>query len=123
MKKTTLPIFIFTLFSLLFTPSAQAQLPVTNIETLILDIWPDYDEPNVLVLMTGTLPANTSLPATVTIPLATGAEINAVARFLLSYLLSSFSYDLPRARSSFGTSEISAGGFTWPMSSAGKLRP
>lgn len=80
MKKTTLPIFIFALFSLFFAPSIQAQLPATNIETLILDIWPDYDEPSVLVLMTGTLPSDTPLPATVTIPLTPGAEINAVAR-------------------------------------------
>jgi hypothetical protein len=80
MKKTILPIFIFALFSLFFASSARAQLPATNIETLILDIWPDYDDPSVLVLMTGTLPSDTPLPATITIPLAAGAEINAVAR-------------------------------------------
>jgi hypothetical protein len=80
MKKTILPIFIFALFSLFFAPSAQAQLPATNIETLILDMWPDYDAPSVLILMTGTLPLDTPLPATVTIPLTSGAEINAVAR-------------------------------------------
>lgn len=80
MKKTILPIFIFALFSLFFAPSAQAQLPATTIETLILDMWPDYDDPSVLILMTGTLPLDTPLPATVTIPLAAGADINAVAR-------------------------------------------
>ena len=80
MKKTLLPIFMIALFSLFFATSAQAQLPATNIETLILDIWPDYDEPSVLILMTGTLPAETPLPATVTIPISEDAQINAVAR-------------------------------------------
>lgn len=80
MKKTFLPIFMIALFSLFFATSAQAQLPATNIETLILDIWPDYDDPSVLVLMTGTLPSDTPLPATVTIPISEDAQINAVAR-------------------------------------------
>ena len=80
MKKTLLPIFMIALFSLFFATSAQAQLPATNIETLILDIWPDYDEPSVLILMTGTLPPETPLPATVTIPISEDAQINAVAR-------------------------------------------
>ena len=80
MKKIFLPIFTIALFSLFFTTSAQAQLPATNIETLILDIWPDYDEPSVLILMTGTLPPETPLPATVTIPISDNAQINAVAR-------------------------------------------
>lgn len=80
MKKTFLTIFTIALFSLFFAQSTQAQLPATNIETLILDIWPDYDDASVLILMTGTLPPDTPLPATVTIPLVAGAEINAVAR-------------------------------------------
>ena len=60
--------------------SVRAQLPATDIETLILDIWPDYDQPNVLVLMTGTLSSDTPLPATISIPLHADAEVNAVAR-------------------------------------------
>ena len=80
MKKTIFPLFIFVLLHLFFASTAQAQLPATTIETLILDMWPDYDHPSVLVLMTGTLPAATPLPATVTLPITPGAEINAVAR-------------------------------------------
>jgi len=80
MKKIFLTIFTIALFSLFYTQSTQAQLPATNIETLILDIWPDYDDPSVLVLMTGTLPPDTPLPATITIPISENAQINAVAR-------------------------------------------
>ncbi len=57
-----------------------AQEPASTIESLYVAFWPDYDDPSVLVLMTGTLPADVSLPAEVTIPLPPGAEINAVAR-------------------------------------------
>ena len=80
MKKLILPIFMIALFSLFFATSTQAQQPATNIETLILDIWPDYDAPSVLILMTGTLPSDTPLPATITIPISEEAQINAVAR-------------------------------------------
>jgi hypothetical protein len=80
MKKTFLSIFTFALFSLFMATSVRAQLPATDIETLILDIWPDYDQPNVLVLMTGTLSSDTPLPATISIPLHADAEVNAVAR-------------------------------------------
>ncbi|MBE2225545.1 MAG: zinc ribbon domain-containing protein [Anaerolineae bacterium] len=80
MKKTFLSILIFALFSLFFATSAQAQLPTDSIETLILDLWPDYDEPSVLVLLTGTLAPDTPLPATISIPLHAEADVNAVAR-------------------------------------------
>ena len=80
MKKTVFSILIITLFSLLLITSVQAQSPVDSIETLIIDFWPDYDQPNVLVLLTGTLSADTPLPATVTLPLPADAELNAVAR-------------------------------------------
>jgi hypothetical protein len=71
-----------TLFVLLLLPVSLtlAQEPAANIESLIVAFWPDYDDPSVLVLMTGTLPADTPLPAEVTIPLPPGAEVNAVAR-------------------------------------------
>ncbi|HUM70173.1 MAG TPA: hypothetical protein PLK31_15180, partial [Chloroflexota bacterium] len=59
---------------------AYAQLPTTTIENLAVDLWSDYDRTAVLVLLTGTLPATTLLPTTVTIPLPPGAELHAVAR-------------------------------------------
>jgi hypothetical protein len=62
------------------TLTAQAQSPATTIEQLVIDIWPDYDAPSVLVLLTGTLPASTVFPAQVTVPVPTDATVNAVAR-------------------------------------------
>ena len=58
-----------------------AQTEVTQLDTLTVELWPDYDRPAMLVILTGTLPESATLPATVTIPLPAGAEINAVARF------------------------------------------
>ena len=57
-----------------------AQNPVSVIDALDIEIWPDYDRASVLILLTGTLPADAQLPASVTLPLPAGAQINAVAR-------------------------------------------
>ena len=57
-----------------------AQAPVTALERLDVDIWPDYDDPSILVIMSATLPADTPLPATVVVPLPDDASLNAVAR-------------------------------------------
>ena len=69
------------LLLLLLVPATvtQAQTAVT-LQSLEVELWPDYDETAVLVLLTGTLPANTPLPATLTIPLPEGADFNVVAR-------------------------------------------
>jgi hypothetical protein len=57
-----------------------AQNPVSVIDSLGIEIWPDYDQTSVLVLLTGALPENTRLPASVTLPLPEAARLNAVAR-------------------------------------------
>lgn len=77
----TLMIRTFLLFILLFisTNLAQAQEPITAIQSLYTAFWPDYDDPSVLILMTGDLPPGASLPAEVSIPVPTGASVNAVA--------------------------------------------
>jgi hypothetical protein len=78
MKRFLLATFIA--FSLLSTADLQAQSNATTIEHLSVDIWPDYDRPAVLVLLTGTLPEDSTSPATITIPIPDNATINAVAR-------------------------------------------
>jgi hypothetical protein len=57
-----------------------AQNPVPVIDTLNVEIWPDYDKTSVLVMLTGTLPGDTRFPASVTLPLPKAAQLNAVAR-------------------------------------------
>lgn len=76
MKRT-----FFYLLVLLFLPTTlvQAQTAVT-LESLEVELWPDYDREAVLVLLTGTLPASTPLPATLSFPLPDGADFNVVAR-------------------------------------------
>lgn len=71
----------FLLLSLFFwaTPSF-AQTEATAVKFLSIEFWPDYDQPSVLVLLTGTLTDGTPLPASVTLPLPATAQINAVAR-------------------------------------------
>lgn len=76
---------LFIIFALLLgaivIPSAAAQTPSASLTSLAVELWPDYDRPAVLVLLTGALPASAPLPATVTIPVPPDADINAVARF------------------------------------------
>lgn len=57
-----------------------AQTETTAVETLAIDMWPDYDRTAVLVLLTGTFPTDAQFPTTITIPLPPGADLNAVAR-------------------------------------------
>ncbi len=74
-------ILIF-LFILLLVPAAQgqAQNEISTIDSLTIELWPDYDRSSVLVLLTGLLPADTRFPATVTVPFPKNAQLNAVAR-------------------------------------------
>jgi hypothetical protein len=69
------------LLLLLVALPVAAQTEVTELDALTVELWPDYDRPAMLVILTGTLPASAELPATLTIPLPAGAEVNAVARF------------------------------------------
>ncbi len=59
---------------------ARAQSGTVSIEQLTIDLWPDFDQPSVLVLLTGKLPASTPLPAAVTVSVPAAATLNAVAR-------------------------------------------
>jgi hypothetical protein len=78
MKRTLLILFIF--FMLTPLPPGFSQSPAAVIDALDIELWPDYDKPSVLVLLTGTLPGDTRLPASVTLPLPEAAQLNAVAR-------------------------------------------
>ena len=78
MKRNSFILLI--LFMLMPMAIGFAQKPVSYIDSLDIEIWPDYDRASVLVLLTGTLPGDTQFPALVTLPLPEAARINAVAR-------------------------------------------
>jgi hypothetical protein len=72
--------FLSVFFALMPIAWGHAQDAVTAIDSLDIDLWPDYDRASVLVLLTGTLPSGAQLPATLTVPLPETAQVNAVAR-------------------------------------------
>ena len=78
MKPSSFILIVF--FVLMPMTSGFAQNQVSVIDSLDIDIWPDYDKESVLVLLTGTLPGDTQFPASVTLPLPEAARLNAVAR-------------------------------------------
>jgi hypothetical protein len=76
-----LTVLVFIATAATRTPAAAAQTEATRLVELAVELWPDYDRPAVLVLLTGALPADAALPATLTIPIPPEADINAVASF------------------------------------------
>ncbi len=71
-------IFMLVTWFMTITP-ARAQAPPT-LDLLEVELWPDFDQPSMLVLMTGTLAEDISLPAKLVLPVPIDATINAVAR-------------------------------------------
>ena len=74
----TLSLLLLLLFTAVIPVAAQDE--VTELDQMAVELWPDYDRPAMLVLLTGTLPATATLPATVSIPLPDDADIFAIAR-------------------------------------------
>ncbi len=81
MKRVSFFLAIF--FLLAPMPAGHAQTMATTIDSLVIDFWPDYDKASVLVLLTGTLPNDTKLPVSVTLPIPQTAQLNAVARMTI----------------------------------------
>lgn len=73
-------ILAFQLFFSLFIPFGVRAQTLFSIDSLQVQIWPEYDKPGVLVIYQATLPAGTILPTTISmrIPSVAG-EPNAVA--------------------------------------------
>ena len=62
--------------------SAAAQSPAVTLSTLIIELWPEYDRPAMLVQLSGTLDARVALPAQVRIrvPAASGGPLAVATR-------------------------------------------
>jgi len=80
MKMKLASLVALALLALISPAASRAENPVTALPSLRVQIWPDYDRPAVLVMMTGTLGSQEPLPAFVNLPLLPGAQLNAVAR-------------------------------------------
>ncbi|NOY98052.1 MAG: hypothetical protein GXP40_02460 [Chloroflexi bacterium] len=72
-------VLILVVGLLLIPALARAQNNVT-IANLMVQVWPEYDRPDVLVLYDFSLAADTKFPVPVTIRIPADAELNAVAR-------------------------------------------
>lgn len=87
-RNFTIPNSRFTIhnfFLLLFLFPSLTPLPQQPIfepdliPAVTLEIWPDYDRPAALVLVTAALPADTPTPVRIPLPLPADATLNAVA--------------------------------------------
>ncbi len=76
MRKLMLMLTLMFVFSIPNTVQAQG---LVHLSLLSLDIWPEYDQPAVLMIYRITLVPGTSLPASLTISIPSDAQINAVA--------------------------------------------
>lgn len=75
-------IFLFwsiLLLPLLVATAVAAQTLPTELSTWDVQVWPEHDEPAVLVIATGSLSEQTTLPQTVRISLPADARVHAVA--------------------------------------------
>ena len=76
MRKFTLILIMFILFFIPFSVEAQDKV---HFSLVSVDIWPEYDEPAVLMSYHITLSPDTPLPASLSLRIPSGVEINAVA--------------------------------------------
>jgi hypothetical protein len=104
MIRLLITLLFLATFAAVGIPTARAQTEATRLASLAVELWPDYDRPAMLVLLTGTLPADAALPATLTIPIPPEAEINAVASFNASgALMSDVDYTIENGRITLAT--------------------
>ena len=78
MRKWLAVLFFFGVFAFPFSASAQTQAPL-KLTSLQVQLWPEYDQPSVLVICDFELPAATPLPITVNFPIPKDGNLVAVA--------------------------------------------
>ena len=72
-------IMVLALIIIFFFPNpAQAQGNL-QLSLVSVDIWPEYDQPAVLMIYSITMASNTTLPTTLAVRIPSNAQINAVA--------------------------------------------
>lgn len=63
----------------LLAPAAGVAAPAVTIATLSVDIWPEHDDPRVLIIYRGTLSADAPLPYPLAFAIPAGAQVHAAA--------------------------------------------
>jgi hypothetical protein len=76
MRKLVLMIAFLMVFLSPATVNAQTEV---HLSSLSVNIWPEYDQPAVLMIYNLTLASDTSLPASLTVRIPSESQINAVA--------------------------------------------
>jgi len=87
-------ILLFLMVGILVFPSLAAAQSDLSFETFQIQLWPEYDRPEMLVMYSFTFPEGTSLPADVKIRVPPNAALNAVAKVSNDTLLT-VPYDTP----------------------------
>ncbi len=67
-------VLVLTLAATLQLAPAPAASQETSVEALRVSLWPEYDRPQMLVMLEGTLAPEEELPATLLLPLPEGVE-------------------------------------------------
>ncbi len=78
MRKWLAVLFFLGMFAFPFPANAQTQ-PALTLSKLQVQLWPEYDQPSMLVICDFQLPAPTALPVTVDFPIPKDANLMAVA--------------------------------------------
>jgi len=63
----------------LLAPAAGVAAPAVTIATLSADVWPEHDDPRVLIIYRGTLSADAPLPYPLSFAIPVGAQVHAAA--------------------------------------------
>jgi len=73
-------IFLFILMSLMLFPTRTLAQGNVTIGEMTVQLWPEYDHPDMLVMYSFTLAAGSVLPADVQVRIPANADLNAVAK-------------------------------------------
>ena len=69
---------ILILFGGLSVPALAQESPI-QLSSWDVEVWPEYDQPSVLVIYSGTVDERTTFPVTMRIPVPAGVTVTAVA--------------------------------------------
>ncbi len=79
MRLSLVVILVVALLATAFLPAAAQTAAPVQLAGWDVQVWPEYDQPSVLVILNGTIADGAAYPVSVQIPLPAEAEIHAVA--------------------------------------------